>query len=567
MRPQRRTGERVNLAVGNHMKKIIFFFLLITFALPHANPFFKISRSREINPDYTQTYWDHLMKGQSVYDINRGLNEMQTQNYETALNAFAKALIKNPKDAYAHIFFGMALYWTGKVDAAMSEYRQAIAIDDKNAEAYQLLGIACGWKGDIKQAKENFLTADRLDPKRPDVKMNLSSVFASENDLETAIDYARQAVNLSSRSPLYHFHLGTLFEAIGRDAQAAESWTRAIKLFPRYEDAVLSLAAMREKRAENEDALSYYKKAVNLKPGDFVARLRYSNLLFVTGAREAARAVAAEAFKISPSSGGGLALDIAYSSSDNPSADEQTKNEEAENLKKTLSQFAPSQALELEMQIQYSPLPKLEARAQESALEREVRQTRNEQNTKTFQRSFVLNAASAEERAAQIENIAEGVSGLLDSAAPDQQVKFAMKVSAPQRSAPKAISDKQSAYNPRSVGNDMGLWVTGRSWIRFVEEITPDIYDRLDMDAPDAFDYILAGLADLTLGRGESAFNNFSKAENSQERELAVLGQGTALIVLGREPEALEYFNRVLDLNPKNKVAAFNIKVLTPAVK
>lgn len=531
------------------MKKLLLILFLCGFALD-AGAFIKIFKNKEVNPDYTQTYWDKLMVRQSAFDMRRGLTELQNMRYETAVNTFAKALVKNPKDPFAHIFFGMALYWTGRVDAAMAEYREAIKLDENNEEAFQLLGIAYGWKGNTAAAKENFLTADKLNHARPDVKMNLSSVFSAENNLDAAIDYARMAVTLSPKSPLYHFHLGTLFEAIGRDNQAADSFKQAIKLFPGYEDAMLALAAMYEKRGENNDALHYYRRALNLKPGDFVARLRYANLLFVTGAEASARQIVEEAFGINRSSKGGLALDIAYSQND---------SSETDNLKKSLSQFSPAQDIEIEMQITYSPKPKLKA-AQESAsgLEQELARAREEEQSQVFRRLFVLRAASANERAAQIDNISNSMKETFNSAPEGMQAKFAMKVSALESTAPQAASPNKTAYNPRSVGNDMGLWVTGRSWVKFVEEIKPDIEERLE-DAPQNFDYILLGLAALTVGDARAAYTAF---DNAGSGELALLGKGTAMIVEGKENAAKDFYEQVLKLNPKNKTVAVNLSIL-----
>ncbi len=546
------------------MKKLLIFIFLFSATTSFA--FLNFFKDKEVNPDYTQTYWDKLMKRQSAFDISRGLGQLQMMRYEDAVNTFAKAVIKNPKEPYAHIFFGMALYWTGKVDAAMGEYKQAIELDQDNEEAYQLLGIAYGWKGDTAKAKENFLTADKLNNKRPDVKMNLSSVYAAEDNLDTAIDYARAAVNISPRSPLYHFHLGTLFEAIGRDSQAAESFNKALRLFPRYEDAMLALGAMYEKRGENKDALSFYRRAVNTKPGDFVARLRYANLLFTTGQSKDAKDIVEESFKITPSNKGGLALDVAYNSSGLSAASE-NKSQEAENIKKMLSQYPPSKDLQVEMQITYSPAaPKLAVQKEQSALEREVNKTEAQKQTQVFRRLFVFNAGSAEERGQQIDNMAGGIDELVNSVPQGQELKFSMKASTPQRAAPSAPSDSDanSGYNPRSVGNDMGLWVTGRSWVKFVEEVVPDIEDRLDADNANSFDYILRGLAYLTLGNGDAAYDSFDKAGKT---ELSLLGKGTAMIVQGKENAARDFYEQVLAINPKNSTALSNIKVLNTEKK
>lgn len=525
---------------------------------------------QEINPDYSKSVWDSVMETQSQNDVQKGFYFMSIGKYEGAVNAFAKAAVKNPNSPEPYILLGAALYWTGRVDSAVSEYKQALSLDKNNQDAHLLLGIAYGWKGDIDAAQTEFETADKIGPDRPDVKMNLSSVYAAQKKMELALDYARKATELAPREALYFNQLGVISEAIGRDEAAETAFKRAIKLFPGNEDAMLALAATYEKRGQNKDALTYYKKSVGTKPGDFIARLRYANLLYVTGAVQEAKDTAVKAFAITSAEGKGLALNVAYSGVENKSA----SSPEIQNLKNALSRFSPGTEVRIEAEVSYLPKEnKPQDVREKSALEREMLLARAQdaaQNTKSFSRVFILNPSDEKDRAAQIETIAAALQSALSSAPQGTKTQMSIKTDVVQREPVTAAGDtnQNTAYNPRTVGNDMGLWVTGRNWVRFVYEIAPDIETRIEdkTDAgkqADTFDYILQGLAALTLGKGDDGLKNFDAAlAQDANNEIALLGKGTAYIILGREDDAAAVYQKVLDINPKNKIAKNNLEFI-----
>ena len=108
----------------------------------------------------------------------------------------------------------------------------------------------------------------------------------------------------------------------------------------------------------------------------------------------------------------------------------------------------------------------------------------------------------------------------------------------------------------------MGLWVTGRTWLLFVDEASEDLQEYKECPADNTCN-LLKGIAFLARGNGADAADAFAQAAASQPQdELAQLGLGTAAIINADDERALSYYRRALELSPKNKVAAKNIKVL-----
>jgi tetratricopeptide (TPR) repeat protein len=536
------------------------------------------------------SYWDNLMTEQSYANIVQGLQQMSLYKYKEAADSFAKAVIKNPQEAYPHIFLGMALYWQGQVDAAMAEYKTALQIAPDSDEGRQLLGIAYAWKGDINAALKEFQKAVEINPKRADAQMNLGSTQAALGNLEEALFRFRTAVNLDKRHPLYQYQLGALYERLGRDGPAQEAFKKAISLYPNYEEAILALAVLYEKTGQNNNAEAGYNRALKIKPGDSVARLRLANYLAKQNRKDDAMDILSRGFLISPLSNEGLGLSISYAGAGAGGQSHAQQDKQLDQFKKRLSQVPSARQIHIEVEVNLTPklapaqidaAPQGDAVAirQPSALAGAMEAQDKLARQATFSRSFILAAATDEERQEQLENIFEGFKNVLENAGRDYEVNMALRAGAPvtdtstiggaQQSglgptASGANMNAKAGYNPYMVGNDMGLWTPNKSWVTCAEEALAEITAR--PSSADARDGILAAFAYMTLGRGQNALEHFTAAaaavEDDKLRQIAGLGLGTAHIILGDEDAAASEYKKVLQINPKNEIASANLQVL-----
>lgn len=559
-------------------KKIGLFacvFLFVAAGVSYARFPFSLSKPT-IKTDYSQTVWDQMMVDQARSDILRGMGEMSQARYQDASNSFAKAVVKNTKDPMGYLLLGASLYWSGKVDDAISEYKEALRLDPQNPMAYQLLGIAAGWKGDVSAAQDYFLTANRLDANKADTHMNLGSTYAMQKNLEKSLEHFRRASELAPREPLYHYQLGTLYESLGRDAQAEQSFKKALQYFSGYEDAQLSLAALYENLGRNQEALKFYKKAVKTKPGDYVARLRYAFLLTRLGNETAARGVLEESFSISKFNDEGLALNAAYRAS---GTTPQAFEKQIEQFAQSLSKVSAAKPVQVEVALEYVPpqedaLPKGRAGG---SFEREYQKMRMSseiggsssvqfnQVPRAFKRMFTLPAAAADVRAKQIQDFTAAVR-LAVKEGKDMQVNLSLQGRTADYAAPGALTQHRTTapkavYDPRIVGNDMGLWVMGRTWLKFVREAEEDLQEYTCTTGNICA--LLKGLAALARGNAAAARENFDEAamQNSHDA-LAQLGLGTAAVIADDDESARQFYRRALELDSKNKTAKRNLKIL-----
>lgn len=490
----------------------------------------------------SRTVWDRIMEEQSAVNLKRGYGLMEAENYAAAADEFFKAAQKSPESPWPRLLYGSALYWLGEPDKALDEFEEALKLDPKSAMAYQLRGIVRARDGQYKEALADFLQSERLDPSRSDVRMNAGSVYAALGDPVRALDYFRAAAALEPSNPLYRYQLGMFYSRLGRYEQAAAQLEKAVDIFPDYEDAVLELAVLRERDGRLAEAVKLYRKAVSVKPGDSVARFRLGWALKKSGKTKEIPSVIERAFLLAPvNEKGGVSMALAYAG--RPAAPEPGRESP---LFSALNKIPPEQEARITVELLETPKASLRPGGQEKlkgSLETAFRRPR----VSYTKREYFLPAAPAAERARRAGEIAAEAEKLVRgvSANSDARLNFNIETAAP---AGRKDAANKALYKPRDVGNDMGLWVMGDSWLDNAAEAMEEIEESGARDVG-----LLKGLGCLLLGEHGAALEEFSGTG-----ALQALGRGAAWVEAGSEEKALAEYSEALRLEPGNKTAAAN---------
>jgi XTP/dITP diphosphohydrolase len=552
-----------------------------------------LSRAAKTEPGQ-ETVWDQIMAQQARRGLSQGNEFLQEKQYGRALDEIKRSVAANPKDPLAHLLLGVAQYWNGLVDESIASYKTSLELDPDSAEAHLLLGISYAWKDDAAGAESEFRRATELDPTRADAQMNLGSILESANDYPGALALFRKAVDLDKKNPLYRFQLGSLYRKLGRDPDAVEQFKEAVKLQPDYEDALLELGCA-EDRLGDKDAVATLKKAVDLKPGDSVARMRLARLYLEAGQSKKARAVMADAFHLTPEEGGpGLQLSVAFAGGQRPApagagapgpakpqakpAPEPDANDPLSLFERNLRRVPLDQAAVMHVDAVFLPRPKLvkNGGVEGSSLKKALAQANAggpAAAPKAVRRDYPLTAADAAGRDAQVKKVMDDLRAVMRDAPPDADTRLGMNLTfthpadvgradANPGTAPKVT------YEPRQVGNDMGLWVIGTGWMALVAEVLPEPGET-PPHADSADWWTALGLAHAAVGEGQRAMEAFMNATRLDPGSASAwLGRGVASVMSGDEDGAVAALRRALAIDPKNKAASDGLKwLLRPAAK
>ncbi|HEX4047716.1 MAG TPA: RdgB/HAM1 family non-canonical purine NTP pyrophosphatase [Elusimicrobiota bacterium] len=535
-----------------------------------------------------ETIWDQIMAQQARRGLSQGNELLQEKDYPRALDEIKRSVADDPKDPLGHIMLGVAQYWNGLVDDSIASYKTAIELDPDNAEAHLLLGISYAWKDDSPGAETEFRRATVLDPTRADAQMNLGSIRESDNDYPGALDLFRRAVDLDKKNPLYRFQLGSLYRKLGRDADAVAQFKEAVSLQPDYEDALLELGCAQD-RLGDPAAVATLKKAVDLKPGDSVARMRLARLLLEDGQVKKARAVLAGAFHLTPEGGGaGLQLSVSFAGGHRPApagaggqgpskpqpkpAPEPDANDPLSMFERNLRRVPLDQAAVMHVDAVFLPRPKLvkDNVDEGSSLKRALAAAAAggpDEAPKAVRRDYPLTAADAAGREAQIKKVMDDLRAVMASAPQDSDARLGMNLTYTHptdvgRADADPGTPPKVTYEPRQVGNDMGLWVIGTGWMALVAEVLPEPGEE-PPHADSADWWTVIGLAHATVGDSQLAMAAFMDATRLDPGSAtAWLGRAVAAVMSGDEAEAVSALRRALAIDPQDKAASDGLKWL-----
>jgi len=496
-----------------------------------------------------RTVWDRIMEAQSAVNLRKGYALMGEMNYPAAADEFFKAVQISPGDPMPRLFYGSALYWLGEPQKALDEFEEALRLDPENSMAYQLRGIVRARDGLYSEALEDFLLAERFGPDRADVKMNAGSIYHVTGNYGKALDYFRSAVQLDQANPLYRYQLGLFYSRLGRYDQASAELERAVALFPDYEDAMLELAVLRERDGKLDSAIKLYRRALSVKPRDSVARFRLAWALAKAGRdKEISKALEGAFLLAPPNEKGGISMGLAYTggAERQPGA---AAPPAGGPLMSALSRIPPEQEAKVGLEMLETPkavLPEHGAAGGEGKLALALKRPR----VSYTKREYFLPASAPEERLKRINEISAEAEKLMKSVSSlsDARLNFGIETSVP---AGKSEEKKKPLYVPRDVGNDMGLWIMGDSWLENVGEAVEEMDEHPAGRKPGL--RTVRGLGYLLLGEAARALDDFD-APGVQ----AALGRSAAWVAAGDTARALAACLDALKLEPENATARSN---------
>jgi len=190
-----------------------------------------------------------------------------------------------PVKVIGEITFNFSLEVTSKqIDALLKEV-------DKNptsAEGHYKLGSAYYDANMFDEAIKELKEAIRLNPEFAQAHCKLGLSHRAFNPKEAAISF-KQAIRIDPRYLEAIVGLGAVNIRLGLYDDAIASFERAIELEPKSAGSLFSLGFAYSKTGRNEEAISTFKKGIKIYPENPQAHYSLGKLYVATGNKQAAR--------------------------------------------------------------------------------------------------------------------------------------------------------------------------------------------------------------------------------------------------------------------------------------
>jgi tetratricopeptide (TPR) repeat protein len=174
-------GQNINLALGAERVGALQPGALLSFEQVAA-------RNKNSQPPEALAEWWY----------RNGLNSLWLGNYDSALNYFETAVVKNPARADAWIQVGYCKVKQGKNSEAIKAYQRAIQLRPNSVEAYNKLGDAYYYAGRFEEAIAAYQQAARIQPRLAETYYNLGMAYLEIGDRSAAIAQSRMLQDLDT---------------------------------------------------------------------------------------------------------------------------------------------------------------------------------------------------------------------------------------------------------------------------------------------------------------------------------------------------------------------------------
>lgn len=200
------------------------------------------------------------------------------------------------------------------LDQAIGEFEKIIALQPNSVEDHMVLGQLYTVKHQSAKAEEQFKIAKNLEPESEEVILNLARVYAENNNMEQAAKVI-EAVPDADRTARMEFTLGVTYEQMKRPKDAITAYKRAVELQPNDVPTLNALAQALLNDGQLDAALKEYKAISQVDPDDAGALVHMAEIQRRQGKYEDALTTIRKARKKDPESleagyNEGLLLDV-----------------------------------------------------------------------------------------------------------------------------------------------------------------------------------------------------------------------------------------------------------------
>ncbi len=160
----------------------------------------------------------------------------------------------------------LRLHQNGRLAEAEQGYRRVLADDARHADSLHLLGVIASQRGEHDAAVGLIFEAIAINPGMAPFHNNLGASLRALGRLAEAADSYRQAIRLKDAYPDAHNNLGATLRDLGQPVEAEAHFRRALQIRPDYVDAHNNLGNLLRETGRFQAAEASYRLALQTLP-------------------------------------------------------------------------------------------------------------------------------------------------------------------------------------------------------------------------------------------------------------------------------------------------------------
>ena len=186
--------------------------------------------------------------------------------------------------ALLNLQLASAYYANGQFETAYGVIARAHAAEPQNAQVLTLRALIEAELRDDVQAQQSFQKALNLAPQDPDIRHNWGVYLCKKGQVAESIEQFKLALAVPTyqRQPNTLSAMGDCLARMGRDSEALQNYSAALRMNPYTAQAMLGMAELHHRRGEFRQAqaqLTEYTKIVAPSPNTLWLQIRVAKKL------------------------------------------------------------------------------------------------------------------------------------------------------------------------------------------------------------------------------------------------------------------------------------------------
>ncbi|MCS7253648.1 MAG: tetratricopeptide repeat protein [Armatimonadota bacterium] len=209
-------------------------------------------------------------KPSAIKQLEDGLNAYRSKDYDAAIEKLKGAVSSDPKLLAARFWLGMCYYLKGDLDAAEEQWKTVLAKKPNSTETRK-------WLAKLRAERARKM----LFPAGYEEALNAYRQKRYE-------DAVRQLQAVASANPKFlpaFFWLGVVHLHLGNSEEALKAFSNVLQKRRSSVETMVWLGRLEEDSGRWEEALGWYRGALNINPKHKEAREQYKRLLGIVLAK------------------------------------------------------------------------------------------------------------------------------------------------------------------------------------------------------------------------------------------------------------------------------------------